>query len=169
MQKIIKFDKTIEGKIECRYYLEYNYDEHTIFGRWIDKEEKECIIAIVEGLNKLNRCHIQIIDNTCENPNKYLQENEKTIKLDFHSSDGDRDLFNKYVNVLHKYSINNNIILTKDEFDWNHAIIEVKSLEVIPELEHSFRAVSTEEIAGLIFSTVDENHYSIEIYDGYRE
>lgn len=169
MQKIIKFDKKDDGNIECYYYFEYNYNKNTKFGRWVDEEEKDCIISVIRKLNKLNRCNIQIIDNTCKTKNDYQKLNKKTIKLDFSSADGERELFNKYIKILHKYSINNIVTLTKDEYECDHAIIEVNSLEVLPKIEKNLSKVCDNHIEGLIFSTISENYYSIEIYDGYRE
>lgn len=175
MQKIIRFthkrtnDSSDEYECLFEYLTQYNSDEHIKIGLWIEKEVKECIIEVVENLNKLNRCNIQIIDNTCENKNNCSKTNENPIKIDLHHCAGSSEIFNKYIQVLHKYSINDKVVLTKDEWGNNHAIIEVKSLDFLPKLECDLRAFNSEYINGLIFSTINKNHYSIEVYDGYRE
>ena len=92
------------------------------------------------------------------------------MKIRIHSTDGEESLFEKYLNIAKKYSTDNNIEIREDEeySSITYIIITVDSFDFLPKLEKDI-VEEVRTIDGLIFSTVEEGFYDIEIYDGYRE
>ena len=84
-----------------------------------------------------------------------------------------------YLEVIRKNAKDGNVELIKDdEFEFDIAIIEVDSLEILPKFEKDIRetrgivkSLDFEDIHGLIFNTLDEKEkvYQIDIYDSYIE
>lgn len=82
-----------------------------------------------------------------------------------------------YLKVIKKYSKNGSVNLIKDDY-YEIAIIEVDSLEILPQFEKDIRetrgivrSLDFADIHGLIFNTLDEKEkiYQIDIYDSYNE
>lgn len=99
------------------------------------------------------------------------------MKLYINSFDYCFQLPEKYLKVIKKYDKNGNVKLIKDD-DYETAIIEVDSLEILPKLEKDIRkargivkSFDFSDIHGLIFNTIDEKEkiYQIDIYDSYNE
>lgn len=99
--------------------------------------------------------------------------------MKFHISSFDYclKLPDNYLKVIKKYAKNGNVNLVKNN-DYEIAVIEVDSLEILPKFEKDIREVrgisnnfDFGDIHGLIFNTLDEKEkiYQIDIYDSYNE
>jgi len=99
--------------------------------------------------------------------------------MKFHISSFDHSLKlpDNYLKVIKKYAKNGNVNLVKNN-DYEIAIIEVDSLEILPKFEKDIReargivnSFDFADIHGLIFNTLDEKEkiYQIDIYDSYNE
>lgn len=74
----------------------------------------------------------------------------------------------EYFQIIKKYSINNNYVIGIDkEYESPYIIIEVDSLDFLPQMEYELDQLG--DVQGLIFSTLDNNMYRILIYDCYIE
>ncbi|MBS5857900.1 MAG: hypothetical protein KIC60_05380 [Clostridium sp.] len=96
----------------------------------------------------------------------YIRSFENSLKLP-----------ENYLKVIKKYAKNGNVNLIKDDY-YEIAIIEIDSLEILPQFEKDIRetrgiirSLDFVDIHGLIFNTLDEKEkiYQIDIYDSYNE
>lgn len=78
------------------------------------------------------------------------------------------NLVKEYDKVLKKFSKNNKISKETIDEDYTFSVIEIDTLDILPQLEKEFEKISP-AMDGLIFSECGEGMYRIEIYDGYRE
>lgn len=93
-------------------------------------------------------------------------EGEPVTKIKIFSSNNDN--FKSYIGIIEKYSMSETI-LRKDEDYYRYYIdIEVNSFSFLPNLEKDLFNVNA-NIEGLIFSTIEDGYYQLEIYDGYKE
>lgn len=99
------------------------------------------------------------------------------MKLYISSSDYCLKIPEKYLKVIKKYAKDSNVKLIKNN-DYELAIIEVASLDILPKLEKDIReargivkSFDFSDIHGLIFNTINEKEqiYQLEIYDSYIE
>lgn len=80
----------------------------------------------------------------------------------------DNDNFKDYIPIIKKYSMDE-ITIQKDEEYYRYYIdLDVKSFNFLPKLEQDLLDIN-DNIEGLIFSSIEEAYYKLEIYDGYRE
>lgn len=91
------------------------------------------------------------------------------MKIALYSST-DYDLFDKFIETAKKYAKDNKIILTTHQQfeDYYYANFEVDSLDFLPQLEQDLLKIKS-SIMGLIFSTIEDGSYEINIYDGYLD
>jgi len=93
-------------------------------------------------------------------------EGKPVTKIQVFCSDNDN--FNNYIEVLKKYSIDD-IVIRKDKDYYRFYIdLDVKSFNFLPKLEQDLFNINS-NINGLIFSSIEDSYYGLEIYDGYRE
>ena len=91
------------------------------------------------------------------------------MKIKLYSST-DEELLDNFAKIAKKYASNNSITVTKHPLfgDDYYINFEVDSLEFLPKLEQDlFNIYGTEYL--LIFCTIDENTYGINIYNGYLD
>ena len=72
--------------------------------------------------------------------------------------------------IVYAFDKDNKIILTTHQQfeDYYYANFEVDSLDFLPQLEQDLLKIKS-SIMGLIFSTIEDGTYEINIYDGYLD
>ena len=95
---------------------------------------------------------------------KLVTKNGKKVRI----FSTDISYFKYYVDIIRKYSNVTPTFKYEDEYI-EYMEIEVNSLDFLPRLEQDLLDISPIHIEGLIFSTIKNGHYLIEIYNGYRE
>lgn len=95
-----------------------------------------------------------------------ILEGKPFTKIKVFSSDNDN--FKDYIEILKKYSMDD-IVIKKDEDYYRFYIdLDVKSFNFLPDLERDLANLKP-SFCGLIFKTIEEGYYQLEIYDGYIE
>lgn len=91
------------------------------------------------------------------------------MKIKLYSST-DEGLLENFAKIAKKYASNNSITITKHpKFGDDYYInFEVDSLEFLPKLEQDLCNIDGTEYL-LIFCTIEENTYGINIYNGYLD
>ena len=91
------------------------------------------------------------------------------MKIKLYSST-DEDLLDRFAEIVKKYANNNSISITKHPMfgDDYYINFEVDSLEFLPKLEQDLFNIDGTEYS-LIFCTIEENTYEINIYNGYLD
>lgn len=93
-------------------------------------------------------------------------EGKPVTKIKVYASVNDN--FKDYIEVLKKYSMDDIIIKCEEEYYRYYIDLDVKSFDFLPKLEDDLLNINS-NIEGLIFSSIEESYYKLEIYDGYRE